>query len=90
MNHDGHAKKHGRHAVIMAWSWPCFAMIMVWSWQDHAMAAMFFQPGKTIHHLLVRILIMARGSWISGGGGEGVSTEKIRFSVVLGSNNTPL
>ena len=21
MNHDDHAKKHGRHAVIMAWSW---------------------------------------------------------------------
>ena len=28
MNHDEHAKKHGRHAVIMAWSWPCFAMII--------------------------------------------------------------
>ena len=28
MNHDDHAKKHGRYAVNMAWSWPCFAMIM--------------------------------------------------------------
>ena len=44
MNHDEHAKKHGRHAVILEWSWPRFAMIMVWS----AMAAMFFQTENII------------------------------------------
>ena len=43
--HD-HAMNHGRHAVIMAWSWPCFAMLRVWLWQDHGMAAMLFQPGE--------------------------------------------
>ena len=46
MGRDDHGKKHDRHAVIMAWSWTCFAMIMVWSWQDHAMAAMIFQSGR--------------------------------------------
>ena len=35
MSHDDHAKKHGRHAVIMAWSWPCSAMIMARSWHGN-------------------------------------------------------
>ena len=29
MNHDDHAKKHGRHAVIMALSLSCSAMTMI-------------------------------------------------------------
>ena len=31
--HD-HAKRLGGHAVIVTWSWSCFAMIMVRSWHD--------------------------------------------------------
>ena len=61
MNHDDHAKKHGRHAVIMAWSWPCFAMIMVWSWQDHGMVAMFFQTNK--FQFPIPEAVMSRSRW---------------------------
>ena len=45
--------RNGRHAVIKAWSWTCFSMIMVWSWQDHAMAAMFSNPGRLVPSLVL-------------------------------------
>ena len=40
MNHEDQAEKHGSHDVIMAWSWPCFAMIMAWQ-------QCFSNPGRT-------------------------------------------
>ena len=53
MNHDHHAKKHGRHAVITAWSWLYFAMIMARPWQgSHVFPA---QGEATIFHDMLHL-----------------------------------
>ena len=51
MNHGRHFNNHVRHVVIMALSWPFFAMIMV-AWQPY-----FSNPVKLSNHIFPELLL---------------------------------